>query len=89
MAVLLSDFMEWDQTDASIQPFHKTFTLRNAESGNFCNIIFQDPGDILFSNFFHQIHQKGRDFKLIRSGLIVAFLALTRGQCRDSAKVLR
>ena len=52
-------------------------------------VILSSRTLVIFSNFFHQIHQKGRDAKLIRSGLMVAFLALTRGQCRDSAKVSR
>ena len=36
---------------------------------------------VIFSNFFHQIHQYGIDFNQICSGLMVAFPTLIRGQC--------
>ena len=43
-------------------------------------VIVSSRAQVIFSNICHQIHQKGRDFNLIWSGLMVAFLALTRGQ---------
>ena len=35
--------MERGQTEAGVQPFHQTLTVRNAESDNFCYTISQTP----------------------------------------------